>query len=115
MWIPGFNAIGLMVIGIGNLITILIKKRKADTTKVTIVGAENSLQINHTRITVLFASEFIAAGSTLGYFDFKKKIRIIYIAIIDKCIANVQSHLGVVFLGVGRYKYGDVFKSIGFE
>ena len=100
MWIPSLNAIGLIVIGIGILITVLIKKRKTDTTEVTILGAENSLQLSRSRVTVLFASALIVTGSILSYFEYQKEIGIRNIAIIDKHLAIVQSNPGGVSLSL---------------
>ena len=92
MWIPSLNAIGLIVIGIGILITVLIKKRKADTTEVTILGAENSLQLNRSRVTVLFASALIVTGSILSYFEYQKEIELGNTGIIDKALVMVSGN-----------------------
>jgi hypothetical protein len=92
MWIPSLNAIGLIVIGIGILITVFIKKRKTDTMEVTVLGAENSLQLSRTRVTVLFASALIAAGSILSYFEYQKEIGIGNIGIIDKTLVLVSAN-----------------------
>jgi hypothetical protein len=100
MWIPSLNAIGLIVIGIGTLLTVLFKKRKTDTTEVTVLGVKNRMQLSRSRATLLFASALIAAGSILSYFEYQKEIGIRNIAIIDEHLAIVQSNPGGVSLGL---------------
>ena len=92
MWIPSLNAIGLIVIGIGILITALIKKRKADTTEVTILGAENSVQLSRAKISVLFASALIVTGSILSYLEYQKEIELGNTGIIEKALVMVNGN-----------------------
>jgi hypothetical protein len=100
MWIPSLNAIGLFVIGIGILTTVFIKKRKTDTMEVTVLGAENSLHLSRTKLTLLLGSILVLAGSILSYFEYQKEIGIRNIAIIDEHLAIVQSNPGGVSLGL---------------
>ena len=92
MWIPSLNAIGLIVIGIGILITVLIKKRKADTTEVTVLGEKNRMQLSRSRVTLLFASALIAAGSILSYFEYQKEIELGNTGIIEKALVMVNGN-----------------------
>lgn len=89
---PSLNAIGLIVIGIGILITVFIKNRKTDTTEVTVLGAVNSLQLSRSRGTVLLASALIAAGSILSYFEYQKEIELGNTGIIDKALVLVSGN-----------------------
>jgi len=97
MWIPSLNAIGLFVIGIGILITVFIKKRKTDTMEVTVLGAENSLQLSRAKLTLLLGSILVLAGPILNYFEYHKERNI---AIIDEHLAIVQSKPGGVSLSL---------------
>lgn len=92
MWIPSLNAIGLVVIGIGTLFSVLIKKRKTDTTEVTILGEKKRMQLSRSRLSLLFALALITAGSLLSYFEYQKEIGYRNISIIDNCLRIVQSN-----------------------
>jgi hypothetical protein len=92
MWIPSLNAIGLIVIGIGTLLTVLFKKRKTDTTEVTVLGEKNRMQLSRSRVTLLFASALIAAGSILSYFEYQKEIELGNTGIIDKALVMVSGN-----------------------
>ncbi|HAQ71592.1 MAG TPA: hypothetical protein DCR48_11515 [Flavobacteriales bacterium] len=100
MWIPSLNAIGLIVIGIGTLLTVLFKKRKTDTTEVTVLGEKNRMQLSRSRVTLLFASALIAAGSILSYFEYQKEIGYRNISIIDNYLRIVQSNPNGVSLSL---------------
>jgi len=95
MWIPSFNTIGLIVIGIGILITVLIKKRKADTTEVTILGAENSVQLSRAKLTMLLGSILVISGLVLGYLEYqgetKGRIEVRNIEIIESAVKQIKA------------------------
>ena len=95
MWIPSLNAIGLIVIGIGILITALIKKRKADTTEVTILGAENSVQLSRAKLTMLLGSILVISGLVLGYLEYqsvtKGRIEVRNIEIIESAVKQIKA------------------------
>ena len=95
MWIPSLNAIGLIVIGIGILITALIKKRKADTTEVTILGAENSVQLSRAKLTMLLGSTLVISGLVLGYLEYqsvtKGRIEVRNIEIIESAVKQIKA------------------------
>ena len=92
MWIPSLNAIGLIVIGIGTLLTVLFKKRKTDTTEVTVLGEKNRMQLSRSRATLLFASALIVTGSILSYFEYQKEIELGNTGIIDKALVMVSGN-----------------------
>jgi len=95
MWIPSLNAIGLIVIGIGILIAVLIKKRKADTTEVTILGAENSVQLSRAKLTMLLGSTLVISGLVLGYLEYqsvtKGRIEVRNIEIIESAVKQIKA------------------------
>ena len=95
MWIPSLNAIGLIVIGIGILIAVLIKKRKADTTEVTILGAENSVQLSRAKLTMLLGSILVISGLVLGYLEYqgetKGRIEVRNIEIIEAAVKQIKA------------------------
>ena len=95
MWIPSLNAIGLIAIGIGILITALIKKRKADTTEVTILGAENSVQLSRAKLTMLLGSTLVISGLVLGYLEYqsvtKGRIEVRNIEIIESAVKQIKA------------------------
>ena len=95
MWIPSLNAIGLIVIGIGILIAVLIKKRKADTTEVTILGAENSVQLSRAKLTMLLGSILVISGLVLGYLEYqgetKGRIEVRNIEIIESAVKQIKA------------------------
>jgi len=95
MWIPSLNAIGLIAIGIGILITALIKKRKADTTEVTILGAENSVQLSRAKLTMLLGSILVISGLVLGYLEYqgetKGRIEVRNIEIIEAAVKQIKA------------------------
>jgi preprotein translocase subunit SecG len=95
MWIPSLNAIGLIVIGIGILITVLIKKRKADTTEVTVLGAENSLQLSRAKLTLLLGSILVISGLVLGYLEYHSetngRIEVRNIEIIEAAVKQIKA------------------------
>ena len=95
MWIPSLNAIGLIAIGIGILITALIKKRKADTTEVTILGAENSVQLSRAKLTMLLGSILVISGLVLGYLEYqgetKGRIEVRNIEIIESAVKQIKA------------------------
>ena len=95
MWIPSLNVIGLIAIGIGILIAVLIKKRKADTTEVTILGAENSLQLSRAKLTILLGSTLVISGLVLGYLEYQSEtmgpIEIRNIEIIEAAVKRIEA------------------------
>jgi hypothetical protein len=95
MWIPSLNTIGLIVIGIGILITLFIKKRKTDTTEVTILGAENSLQLSRAKLTMLLGSILVISGLVLGYLEYqgetKGRIEVRNIEIIESAVKQIKA------------------------
>ena len=95
MWIPSLNAIGLIVIGIGILIAVLIKKRKADTTEVTILGAENSVRLSRAKLTMLLGSILVISGLVLGYLEYqgetKGRIEVRNIEIIEAAVKQIKA------------------------
>ena len=95
MWIPSLNAIGLIVIGIGILITLFIKKRKTDTTEVTIFGAENSVQLSRAKLTMLLGSILVISGLVLGYLEYqgetKGRIEVRNIEIIESAVKQIKA------------------------
>ena len=95
MWIPSLNAIGLIAIGIGILTAVLIKKRKADTTEVTILGAENSLQLSRAKLTILLGSTLVISGLVLGYLEYqivtKGRIAVRNIEIIESAVNQIKA------------------------
>jgi hypothetical protein len=95
MWIPSINAIGLIVIGIGTLLTVLFKKRKTDTTEVTVLGAENSVQLSREKLTMLLGSILVISGLGLGYLEYhsetKGRIEVRNIEIIEAAVKQIKA------------------------
>ena len=95
MWIPSINAIGLIVIGIGTLLTVLFKKRKTDTTEVTVLGAENSVQLSREKLTMLLGSILVISGLVLGYLEYQSetngRIEVRNIEIIEAAVKQIKA------------------------